>query len=321
MRRRAFLGLVGSVAAAWPVATRAQQTLPVIGYLDSSGLRHWFEAFQQGMNDAGYVQGRTITIEWRSAGGQAGRLLDLAKELVQLKPKLIVAVGTPAARAARNVTSTIPIVFTFATDPVDAGLVTSLAHPGGNVTGQSNQGPGLVGKRLELLAEMVPGVSHFGAVWTPYVTSNQVDFREMQAAAAKLNLTLDSFEVTRPGDFDAAFKQAASRLGGVAVLSGPLIFANRELVVATAARHKVPAIYYDAEYAQAGGLMSYGPSLLELHRSAAVFVDRILKGARPADLPVEQPTRFRFVINMKAAKVLGRGVPPALLARAEEVIE
>jgi putative tryptophan/tyrosine transport system substrate-binding protein len=322
VKRREFITLVGG-AAMWPVAARAQQrgTLPVIAYLDGSGLPHWFEGLQQGLNDLGYVQGRTIAIEPRSAGGQAGRLLDLARELVRLEPKVIVASGTPAASAARNATATIPVVFTFATDPVGAGLVASLARPGGNVTGQSNQGPGLVGKRLQLLAEMVPGVSHFGVVWTPYVTSNRVDFREMRAAAATLNLTLDSFEVTRPGDFDAAFKQAASRLGGVAVLSGPLIFTHRDLVVAMAARHKVPAIYYDAEYAEAGGLVSYGPSLLELHRSAAVFVDKILKGTRPADLPVEQPTRFRLVLNIKVAKALGLDVPPGLLARADEVIE
>jgi putative tryptophan/tyrosine transport system substrate-binding protein len=321
VRRREFITAIGG-AVAWPLAARAQQpAMPVIGYLDGSGLPRWFEAFQRGLNDLGYVQGRTIAIEVRSAAGQAKQLPELAAELVHLQPKVIVASGSPAAIAARNVTATIPIVFTFATDPVGLGLVASLARPGGNITGQSNQGAGLVGKRLQLLAEMVPGASRFGAIWTPSFAANHFDFQEMQAAAVALRLVLDSLEVTRLEDFDAAFKEAAARSGGVAVLSGPLIFTHRDLVVAAAARHKVPAMYYDAEYAEAGGLASYGPSLLDLHRSTAVFVDKILKGAKPTDLPIEQPTRFKLVVNMKAANTLGLTLPPTLLARADEVIE
>jgi putative ABC transport system substrate-binding protein len=321
MRRRDFITLVAGVAA-WPRAARAQQpALPVVGYLDASGVPRWFEAFQRGMNDLGYLQGRTIAIELREAAGQAKRLPELAAELVRLQPKVIVASGSPAAIAARNVTATIPIVFTFATDPVALGLVASLARPGGNVTGQSNQGAGLVGKRLQLLAEMVPNASRFSAIWTPSFASNHFDFREMQAAAVELRLVLDSLEVTRPDDFDAAFKAAATNSHGVVVLSGPLIFTHRDLVVAAAARHKVPAIYYDAEYSESGGLVSYGPSLFDLHRSAAVFVDKLLKGAKPAELPVEQPTRFKLVVNMRAAKTLGFTVPPMLLVRADEVIE
>jgi putative tryptophan/tyrosine transport system substrate-binding protein len=168
---------------------------------------------------------------------------------------------------------------------------------------------------------MVPGASRFCAIWTPSFTANHFDFQEMQAAAVALRLVLDSLEVTRLEDFDAAFKEAAARSGGAAVLSGPLIFTHRDLVVAAAARHKVPAMYYDAEYAEAGGLVSYGPSLLDLHRSTAVFVDKILKGAKPTDLPIEQPTRFKLVVNMKAAKTIGLDVPQTLLARADEVIE
>ena len=273
------------------------------------------------MNDLGYVQGRTIAIELREAAGQAKRLPELAAELARLQPKVIVASGSPAAIAARNVTVTIPIVFTFATDPVGLGLVASLARPGGNVTGQSNQGAGLVGKRLQLLAEMVPNASRFSAIWTPSFTASHFDFREMQATAVELRLVLDSLEVTRPEDFDAAFKAAAATSQGVVVLSGPLIFTHRDLVVAAAARHKVPAIYYDAEYSESGGLVSYGPSLFDLHRSAAIFVDKLLKGAKPNDLPVEQPTRFKLVVNMRAAKTLGFTVPPMLLVRADEVIE
>jgi putative ABC transport system substrate-binding protein len=321
MKRRDFLGVFGG-AVAWPRAAPAQQpAMPVIGYLDGSGVPGWFEAFQRGMSELGYVQGRTIAIEMREATGQAKRLPELAAELVSLQPKVIVASGSPAAIAARNATATIPIVFSFATDPVGVGLVAGLARPGGNVTGQSNQGDGLVGKRLQLLSEMVPGASRFAAVWAPSFTASQADLREMQATAATLGLMLDSLEVTRPEDFDAAFRQAAANSHGVAVLSGPLIFTHRDLIVAAAARHRVPAIYYDAEYSSAGGLLSYGASLVDLHRSAAVFVDKILKGAHPNDLPVEQPTRFKLVVNMRTAKTLGFTMPPALLVRADVVIE
>ena len=321
-RRKNVFALVvlGGAAAAWPFAVRAQrQGMPLIGYLDSSGLPGWFEAFQHGLNDLGYVQGRTISIESRSAAGQARRLPDLAAELVRLQPKVIVASGSAAAVVAMKATATIPIVFTFATDPIALGLVASLARPGGNVTGQSNQAKGLVGKRLQILAEVLPRVSHFGVVWSP--ASTQVDFGEIQAAAVTLRLALDSFEVTRPEDIDAVFKKAANQTGGVAVLSGPLIFTHRERVADAAARHKVPAIYYDAEYSESGGLFSYGPSLLGLHRSAAVFVDKILKGANPGDLPIEQPTRFELVVNLKTAKVLELTVPQAIILRADRVIE
>jgi putative ABC transport system substrate-binding protein len=321
-RRENVIALVvlGGAAAAWPFAARAQrQGMPLIGYLDSSGLPRWFEAFRHGLNDLGYVQGRTIAIESRSAAGQARRLPDLAAELVRLQPKVIVASGSAAAASAKNATATIPIVFTFATDPIALGLVASLARPSGNVTGQSNQAAGLVAKRLQLLAEVLPGVSHFGVVWGP--SSTQVDFREIQAAAVTLRLVLDSFEVTRPDDIDAVFKKAANRTGGVAVLSGPLIFTHRERVVSAAARHKVPAIYYDEEYSESGGLVSFGPSLLGLHRSAATFVDKILKGANPGDLPVEQPTKFELVVNLVTARGLGLTVPQSVLLRANRVVE
>ena len=323
MRRRDFIAALGAAPAMWPLAAPAQRParMPTIGYLDGSGLPNWYDAFQRGLKDLGHVQGETIAVEHRSAAGLIERLPPLAAELVSLQPKVIVASGSPAAIAARNVTTTIPIVFTFATDPVGLGLVAGLARPGGNITGQSNQGPGLVGKRLQLLAEMVPGVSDLGVVWTPSFAANHADLHEMREAAATLRLTLASFEVARPSDLDAALKDAADRTKGVAMLSGPLIFTHRERVVAAAARFRVPAIYYDAEYAVSGGLFSYGPSLVDLHRSAAVFVDRILRGERPADLPVEQPTRFKLVVNMRTAKALDLAVPPTLLVRADEVIE
>jgi putative ABC transport system substrate-binding protein len=322
MRRRDFLATLGVATAMWPTAPRAQRsTVPLIAYLDSSGVKPWYEAFRLGLSDLGYSEGQSIAIEHRSADGQADRLPALATELASLKPKIIVTSGSSATIAARNATETIPIVFTYATDPVGVGLIASLAHPGGNVTGQSNQSPGLVGKRLQILAELVPGVSNFGVVWSPSFRANHADYAEIQQAAATLNLTLTSLEVKGPADFDAVFKEAATRTSGVAVLSGPLIFAHRGPVVAAAARHKVPAIYYEAEYAQSGGLVAYGPSLVGLHRRAAVFVDKILKGEKPADLPVEQPTRFSLVVNAKAAQALGFTFPPALLIRADEVIE
>jgi putative ABC transport system substrate-binding protein len=189
-------------------------------------VKPWYEAFRFGLSDLGYSEGQSIAIEHRSADGQADRLPALATELANLKPKIIVASGSSAAIAARNATETIPIVFTYATDPIGVGLIASLAHPGGNVTGQSNQSPGLVGKRLQILAELVPGVSNFGIVWSPSFLANHADYAEMQQAAATLNLTLTSLEVTRPADFDAVFKEAATRTSGVAVLSGPLIFAH-----------------------------------------------------------------------------------------------
>src|ERR1700754_2973772 len=210
MKRREFLGGLGA-AAALPLPARGRpHAIPVVAYLDGSGVPRWFEAFQLGMSDLGYVQGRTIAIELRDAVGQAKRLPELAAELVALQPKVLVASGSPAAIAARNASATIPIVFTFATDPVGLGLVASLARPGGNVTGQSNQGEGLVGKGLQLLAEMVPGASRFAAVWAPSFAASQADLREMQAAAVALGLVLDSLEVTRPEDLDAAFRQGAA---------------------------------------------------------------------------------------------------------------
>ncbi len=323
MNRRAnifALVVLGGAAVAWPFAGRAQQQrLPVIGYLDSSGLPRWFEAFQNGLVDQSYVLGRTIAVELRSAVGEASRLPALAAELVRLQPRVIVASGSAAAAAAKNATATIPIVFAFSTDPVALGLVASLARPGGNVTGLSNQAPGLVGKRLQLLAEVLPGVSHIGIVQGPGTTG--VDFPEIQAAAVKLRLTLDSFEVPQPDDIDAVFKKAAERTGGVAVLSGPLIFAHRARAAAAAARHKVPAIYYDEAYTESGGLVSYGPSLRGLHRNAAVLVDKILKGAKPSDLPVEQPTKFELIVNLRSARALGLKIPQSVLVRADQIIE
>lgn len=322
MKRREFLGTLAGAAASWPLASGAQQRgLPIVAFLDGGGIAGWFEAFRQGLAERGYVSGRSVVIEFRSAAGRSDRLPDMAVDLVRLQPQIIVASGSSAAIAARNATSSIPIVFAYATDPVELGLVASLARPGGNVTGQSNQAPGLVGKRLQLLAEILPDASRFGAIWAPSFAANNADFREMQAAADELKFRLDSFEVRTPDDFDPAFEKAAAQTRGAVVMSGPLIFSNRDRIIAVAARHRLPSIYYDAEYAEAGGLISYGPSHIDLHRSAAVFVDNILKGVKPGELPVTQPTRFRLNVNMKAAHAIGFNIPAAVLARADDVIE
>jgi putative ABC transport system substrate-binding protein len=321
MTRRELIRVASGALIAWPFALRAQQSSKLlIGYLDGSGLNRWFDAFQDGLADLGYVHGKTVIVERRSAGGQAARLAQLAAELLQLQPNVIVASTTAATFAARNITTTIPIVFAYATDPVGLGIVASLARPGGNITGQTNQAPGLGGKRLELLHEIRPG-PRLGVVWTPSFAANHADFREIQSAAAALGVSLVSFEVTQPDDIEAAFKGAAETVTGAAVLSGPLIFAQRDRVVKAAAKHSVPAIYYDAEYAESGGLIAYGPDLAALHHSAATFVDKILKGMKPEDIPIEQPTRFKLVVNVKVAKELGLTIPSTLLVRADEVIE
>jgi putative tryptophan/tyrosine transport system substrate-binding protein len=238
-----------------------------------------------------------------------------------LQPRVIVTSGPNAALVAKDATGTIPIVMAYTNDPVALGLVASLARPGGNVTGLSNLATGLMGKRLELLAAMVPGLSRVGVVWDPTSESNLINFRELQAVAASLRLELDAFEVTQPAGFDAAIKLGRGQDDGLIVLNSPVANTNRGVVVTAVARHKVPAIYFGKEYAETGGLISYGPNIPDMHRRAAAYVDKILKGAKPADLPIEQPNKFELVINLKAAKALGLAVPHALLARADEVIE
>ena len=313
--------LAGLFAGAGGAGAQGSSAPPLIVYVDGAPVPHWFEAFKEGLRDLGYVENRSIVIERRVTAEPSTPLSATLAELIKSQPQVIVASGTLPALAAKKATTTIPIVVAFATAPVELGLVESLAHPGGNVTGLSNMGAGLMGKRLELLAEIRPGLSHVGVVWAPSALTNQIDLRELKAAASSLNLPLQSFEVMRPDQYDAAFAEAKARGLGVAVLSGAMAFSNREIIVAAAARHKVPAIYYDTEYARSGGLVSYGPSLLALHRRAALFVDRILKGTKPADIPVEEPTTLELAVNLRTARALGVEIPAAVLARADEVIE
>jgi ABC-type uncharacterized transport system substrate-binding protein len=326
VKRRQFITLLGG-AAAWPLSARAQQAqrVPRIGVL-LPGTRSSFavrvEALRQGLQQLGYVEGRTIALEWRFADEKFDRLPDLATDLAALPVDIIVANGTPATRAAKGATSLIPIVMVSVSDPVSTGLVASLARPGGNVTGLSIFGPDLSGKRLELLKEAVAKLTRVAALFNPTNGTSHLELREMQAAARTLNVELRSVEVSTPNTMEIAFG-AVMRENAEAfvVLTDGLLFSERKAIADLAAKHRLPGIYWEPEFSRAGGLMSYGPSSTDLSRRSAGYVDQIIKGASPADLPVQQPTKFELVINLKTAKALGLEIPPTLLARADEVIE
>jgi putative ABC transport system substrate-binding protein len=327
MDRRAFLGGTGAVLFAAPLAAEAQQAAKIarIGYLSPNlaASPHLHEAFRQGLRDLGYVEGRNVVIEYRDAEGKPERLPALAAELVALKVDVIVAANTPTALAAKQATRTIPIVFSFAADPVTSGLVTSLARPGGNVTGLSILI--LVGKCLEQLTQAVPGVSRVAALVQPGAVPERTEkdlLTEADVAARALGVRLQIVEARGPADFDRAFSDMTrARAGALTVLSGNMFFIERRRLVDLAAKNRLPAVYPWRDYVDAGGLMSYGPNLPDSHRRAATYVDRILKGTKPGDLPVEQPTKFELVINLKTAKALGLTIPPSLLGRADEVIQ
>jgi len=330
VERRAFLGILTSGLLAAPLAAEAQQAGKVvrIGYLTNStaGNLHAPEAFLQALRDLGWVEGRNVTIEYRDAEGKPERFPALAAELVALKVDVIVtAGGTRAAQVAKQATRTIPIVFQAAADPVTSGLVTSLARPGGNVTGSSNLTPELVGKFLELLTQAVPGVRLVALVIEPGATSERTDqdiLRAADVAARALGVRLQVIAVRGPADFAKAFSDMTrAHAGGVAMLGSSLINNERRRLVDLAAKHRLPAVYTWRWFVDDGGLMAYGPNVADLYRRAASYVDKILKGAKPADLPVEQPAKFDLVINLKTAKALGLTIPPSLLARADQVIE
>jgi len=327
--RRWFIGtLTGGLLAA-PLATEAQQgaKVPRIGYLaiNAASGRHLTEAFRQGLRDLGYVEGGNVVIEYRDAEGRAERLPALAAELLALKVDVIVAPSTPAALAAKQATSTLPIVFIGASVPVTDGLVTSLARPGGNVTGLSVLASELVGKRLELLTQAVPGVTRVAVLWQPGGQGERTDkdlLKEADVAARALGVRLQFVEARGPADIDRAFSDMTrARAGALAVVGSAMLFAERRRLADLAAKHRLPAVYARREWVDAGSLMSYGPNTADLFRRAATYVDKILKGAKPADLPVEQPIKFEFVINLKTAKALGLTIPPSLLGRADELIQ
>jgi len=313
------------------IAAEAQQAAKIarIGYLAfdrAAGDPRQREAFLQGLRDLGYVDGRNLVIEWRDAEGKPERLPALAVELVALKVDVIVTEGgTVGALAAKHATRTVPIVFTAVGDPVSERLVTSLPRPGGNVTGLSTVSPELVGKSLELLKQAVPGVSGVAFLLKPDAMPDRARKERLEAAdvaARALGVRLQVVEARGPEDFDRAFSDMTrARAGALAVLGTPVFNRERRRLVDLAAKHRLPAVYSFRLYVEAGGLMSYGPDLPDMFRRSATYVDKILKGARPGDLPVEQPTKFELVINLKTAKALGLTIPPSVLARADQVVE
>jgi putative ABC transport system substrate-binding protein len=312
-----------SAAEAQPAARVAR-----IGYLSvnlAASPPNLHEAFREGLRDLGYVEGRDIVIEYRDAGGKAERLPALAAELVALKVDVIVAPPTPAALAAKQATRTIPIVFYGSADPVTSRLVTSLARPGGNVTGLSGLSPEVVGKCVELLKQAVPGLSRVAVLWQPGAAGERTEkdvLKEAEVAARALGMPLQFVEARGPADIDKAFSDMTkARAGGLIVWTSAMLLNERGHLVALAAKNRLPAVYTFKEVVDAGGLMSYAHSQRDLNRRAATYVDKILKGAKPADLPVEQPTKFDLVINLKTAKALGLPIPLSLLARADHVVE
>jgi putative ABC transport system substrate-binding protein len=325
-RRDTVLALLALGVA--PLATEAQQAAKVarIGYLGDTPAAspHLREAFLQGVRDLGYVEGRNVVIEYRYAEGKRERLPALAAELVARKVDVIVAPNTPQALAAKQATRTLPIVFTVAADPVASGLVTSLARPGGNVTGLSILAPELIGKCLEQLTQAVPGVSRVAVLWQPGAVGERTEkdmLKGAGVAARALGVRLQFVEARGPENFDSAFSEMTrARAGALTVLGTPMFSTERGHLVDLAAKNRLPAVYPWREFVDAGGLMSYGPNLADSFRRAATYVDKILKGAKPADLPVEQPTKFELVINLKTAKTLGLTIPQSVLGRADEVI-
>jgi ABC-type uncharacterized transport system substrate-binding protein len=324
----AMLILILALLAA-PFAAEAQQAakVPRIGYVSTNlaANPHTREAFRQGLRDLGYVEGRNVVIEYRSAEGKVERFPALAAELVALKVDVIVAANTRAALAAKQATRTLPIVFATAVDPVASGLVTSLARPGGNVTGLSILAPELVGKCLELLKQAVPGVSRVAVLWQPGGYGERTEkemLKEAEVAARALGVRLQFVEARGPTDFARAFSDmTGARAGALTVLSSVTFISERRRLVDLAAKNRLPTVYPGREFVDAGGLMAYGSDLADLNRRAATYVDEILKGTKPRDLPVQQPTKFELVVNLKTAKALGLTIPQSVLLRADEIIQ
>jgi ABC-type uncharacterized transport system substrate-binding protein len=320
--RRRFIVTLGAVAATWPIAARAQQAatrIPRIGIIDDAPI---WDHFRQGLHDLGYVEGQNIVIEYRSAEGDFDRLRQAAHELALLPVNVIVVYGSPATRAARRATSTIPIVMIGVGAPVRARFVTNLARPGGNITGNTIVGPELVGKRLEILKECVPGLARVAFLWNPDNDSNVAFLEELIIAVPALGLQLISVPLRTSDDFEGAFAAMMQRRPNAFITTNDgLILQHIGQVIDFMAKHRLPAMYQSKENVKAGGFMAYGATLSDLFRRSAWYVHRILQGAKPADLPIEQPTKFELSINLKTAKALGLEVPATILGRADEVIE
>jgi putative ABC transport system substrate-binding protein len=323
VKRREFITLVGG-AAAWPLAARAQlaNKLPTVGFLgaDASAFSPWTAAFVARLGELGWIEGKTIAIEYRWSQGRSERYADIAAEFVRLKVDVIVTVGS-AVPIVRQATAVIPIVFALATDPVGTGLVASLARPGGNVTGLSVQATELAGKRLEFARELVPQLHRLAIMFNVGNAQTVLEMGETQAAARMLGLEVAPFVIQRAEDIAPAFQGLKTRTDALYVAEDQLIIANLTSILASALGARLPTIFSTRLPVKAGALMSYGPSPTERFRRAADYVDKILRGAKPGDLPVEQPTKFELLINLTTAKALGLDVPPTLLARADEVIE
>jgi ABC-type uncharacterized transport system substrate-binding protein len=327
VRRREFIRLLGGASIAWPLAARAQQpVMPVIGFLNPSSADGWesrLRAFRQGLKDEGFVEGENVAVEYRWAENQFDRLPALAVELVHRKVAVIVTTGSPAAAlAAKAATTTIPIVFAVPEDPVRSGLVASLARPGGNATGINFFSIELVAKRLEILREMVPATTRIAVLINPADAAAETMLKDVEAATRAMGLQIQVLKANTSHEIDAAFATfVRERPDALLVSGGPFLLSRRVQLALLAARYAVPASYGAREYVEIGGLMSYAANIADAYRQVGVYAGRILKGAKPADLPVMQSTKFELVINAQAARVLGLTVPSTLLARAEEVIE
>jgi len=323
-RRRFVAASLGVLTLPRSGAAQPAARIARIGFLSpfsASVAAPWHRAFQQGLRELGWVEGENIAIEYRYAGGNNERLPDLAADLVRLKVDVIVASINTDTSIAKRATTSIPIVMASAGDPVAGGFVRSLAQPGGNITGLTQMAPELAGKRLEVLKDIVPTLARVAVLWNPRGTTSPLSWKELQQPALGLGMRLHSLEVRKVGDFAKAFHDATTeRAGALAVLPDPLFAGNLKQIADLAAQSRLPSIFHLREFADAGGLVAYGVDRSDMYRRAAVYVDKILKGAKPADLPVEQPTKFELVVNLKTAKLLGVTIPQSLLLRADEVI-
>jgi putative tryptophan/tyrosine transport system substrate-binding protein len=318
--------LVALALAPFRLAEAQQpKRIPRIGFQSAASpaaLSARLEAFRQGLRELGYVEGKNIVIEYRYAEGNLNRPNQFSAEFVRLKVDVIVTAAPSSTRAAKEATSTIPIVMAFDNDPVGNGFVASLARPGGNITGLSTLTPEISGKQLEILKEIIPRLSHVAVLETPTIPGYAQIFKEMEIAAAEFKVQLQYLDVRGPEDIEAVFREARKgRADAVLALASPILDSHRTQIADFAAKSRLPAIYWAAEWVEAGGLMTYGASVTDLYRRAATYVDKILKGAKPADLPVEQPIKFEFIVNLKAAKQIGLTIPPNVLARADKVIK
>jgi putative ABC transport system substrate-binding protein len=323
---RALAIALALLAAPLSAGAQPAGNVPRIGWLGGptrESAEAFTREFRQGLKDLGWVEGQNIIVEWRFAGGRAERLPDLAAELVRLRVALIVTPSTPTAFAAKNATTTIPIITVGGGDPVELGLAASLARPGGNITGLTTTfGPEIAGKQLALLKEIVPKVSRMAVLWNPTTPGNALPLKEAENAARALGIELQPLEARSLNDFESAFAAMSKKRAGALLVLGDVMFTtHRRRLADLAAKHRLPAMYWGRQSVDEGGLVSYGANVLDNFRRAAVYVDKILKGAKPQDLPIERPTKFELVINLKAAKALGLTIPPAVLARADQVID